>query len=277
MIGSSMRAHNAGRFIAFLVATASAAVADGTAAQNVKELMGKAQTQSERRSVEELIRRLEDKSKTEAPASAPLPAAPAVAVPETRPEGPAAPVAPVVVAPIPPSPAPTQETAKPKPSTPTPAVATPKPPSPVVVPPPVMSLPKTPLAVPANAVEVAKQQKLPTVDIEVYFDFDSAEITDRAVNTLNVLGKALADPRLSTATFLIAGHTDSKGSPDYNRQLSEMRADAVRKYLIANFRIAESRLVSKGYGETQLKFPKRPHALANRRVQIINWTSQLAQ
>jgi outer membrane protein OmpA-like peptidoglycan-associated protein len=130
--------------------------------------------------------------------------------------------------------------------------------------------------VPADAVDIASRQQLPAVDIEVYFDFNSSEISPRAVATLTVLGKALADPRLAGGTFLIAGHTDSKGRPDYNLQLSERRAAAVRKFLIERFGIKQERLVSRGYGESRLKNPKQPHALANRRVQIINWSSQVA-
>ena len=47
----------------------------------------------------------------------------------------------------------------------------------------------------------------------------------------------------------ISGHTDSKGSDDYNLQLSQGRADAVRQYLVDNG-ISEDRIISKGYGET---------------------------
>jgi OOP family OmpA-OmpF porin len=46
----------------------------------------------------------------------------------------------------------------------------------------------------------------------------------------------------------IEGHTDSVGSADYNRGLSQRRADAVRKTLIEKFGIPDGRLTAKGYG-----------------------------
>jgi outer membrane protein OmpA-like peptidoglycan-associated protein len=116
---------------------------------------------------------------------------------------------------------------------------------------------------------------LPSVDIEVYFGNGSARVTERAAAILNPLGKALADKRLAQATFLIAGHTDAKGSAEYNRQLSSRRAEAVRQYLIERFGIDPKRLVSRGYGFDRLKTPGRPLGPENRRVQIVNWTSQV--
>jgi outer membrane protein OmpA-like peptidoglycan-associated protein len=47
------------------------------------------------------------------------------------------------------------------------------------------------------------------------------------------LGRALSDPRLAGNTFLIAGHSDGRGSADCNVDLSQKRAEAVRLYLIA--------------------------------------------
>jgi flagellar motor protein MotB len=53
-----------------------------------------------------------------------------------------------------------------------------------------------------------------------------------------------------------------------------MRADAVRRYLIANFGIAENRLVARGFGSQRLKNPQQPLADENRRVQIVNLSAQ---
>jgi outer membrane protein OmpA-like peptidoglycan-associated protein len=49
----------------------------------------------------------------------------------------------------------------------------------------------------------------------------------------------------------IAVHTDSRGSDEYNLQLSQQRADYIVKYLISR-NIPQSRLTGKGYGETHL-------------------------
>jgi OOP family OmpA-OmpF porin len=50
--------------------------------------------------------------------------------------------------------------------------------------------------------------------------------------------------------ILIAGHTDSTGSADYNRDLSKRRAESVRAYLIKNFGIDGGRLYARGFGES---------------------------
>jgi len=135
----------------------------------------------------------------------------------------------------------------------------------------------TPVALSAEAaVERAERKQLPSVDLEVLFEFDSAIMTAAAVEALTPLGRALSDERLADGQFLIAGHTDGKGRASYNRELSQRRAEAVREFLMANFKIDSSRLVAKGFGESRLKNPQQPRAAENRRVQIVNITSAAA-
>lgn len=116
---------------------------------------------------------------------------------------------------------------------------------------------------------------LPNIDVEVLFFIDSAQLSNRAFATLAILGRALADNRLAGQVFLIAGHTDASGPPDYNLALSERRAHAVREFLIHNFGIAPERLLARGFGPTKLKVPEYPGSRLNRRVQVVNWTSEL--
>jgi outer membrane protein OmpA-like peptidoglycan-associated protein len=114
---------------------------------------------------------------------------------------------------------------------------------------------------------------LPSVDIEVLFEFDSTDITPATAESLMTLGRALADPRLASQRFVIAGHTDAKGTRGYNRELSQRRADAVRQFLIEGFQLAPANLVARGFGETRLKNPGDPNSGENRRVQVINWSA----
>jgi len=109
-----------------------------------------------------------------------------------------------------------------------------------------------------------------SVNLYVNFAFNSAELTSDARITLDQLGSALSDPRLRAFTFLIAGHTDAKGGPDFNQKLSERRAEAVRNYMVAQFGVERDRLSAKGYGKSQLLDPARPEDGVNRRVQIVN-------
>ena len=115
---------------------------------------------------------------------------------------------------------------------------------------------------------IAKEK--PRIDLEIYFDYNSAEITPRAVPDLDNLGKALSDPELRGGVFILSGHTDAKGGEDYNQRLSERRAQAVKRFLVQKYRLSEDSLVTAGYGEEQLKNPAHPFAGENRRVQIVN-------
>ena len=117
------------------------------------------------------------------------------------------------------------------------------------------------------------EQGPPSVDLYVNFAYDAADLTSDARITLNQLGAALRDPRLEGFAFMIEGHTDAKGSAEYNQKLSERRAEAVRRYLIAQFGLAPSRLSSTGYGKSRLLNPEQPEDGVNRRVRVVNTTA----
>jgi len=84
------------------------------------------------------------------------------------------------------------------------------------------------------------------------------------------LGRALTNPDLKGSTFLLAGHTDAAGGDNYNQELSERRADSIKRYLMDNYHIASTDLVTVGYGKSKLKDPAQPLAEVNRRVQVVN-------
>ncbi len=122
--------------------------------------------------------------------------------------------------------------------------------------------------------KVASAQSMPAIDLQVYFDFDSTEITLEAEGQLRELGKALADSKLKGATISINGHTDAKGSDAFNKRLSERRAASIKTYLVDNFGLSASNLRTVGYGKSRLKNPSDPFAAENRRVEVVNMVSQ---
>ena len=109
-------------------------------------------------------------------------------------------------------------------------------------------------------------QYKPNIDLEINFDFDSAVLNPKAVALANELGQALV--RLSGSLFMVAGHTDGKGTADYNLDLSRRRADAIKAYLVEHFRVPTANLIAVGYGMERLKNPGDPFADENRRVQV---------
>lgn len=122
--------------------------------------------------------------------------------------------------------------------------------------------------------DVVKENDLPAIDLEVFFDYDSAAITGEALPILDKLGAALNSDKLKGSVFMVAGHTDAHGSADYNLGLSNARARSVREFLIKKYHIAPDQLVAVGFGEEQLKNPEDPEAGENRRVQVVNMANK---
>jgi outer membrane protein OmpA-like peptidoglycan-associated protein len=110
----------------------------------------------------------------------------------------------------------------------------------------------------------------PKIDLEINFDYNSADISAKSLSSVQALGRALTNPDLKGSTFIVAGHTDAAGGEGYNQDLSERRADSIKKYLVEKFGIAGTDLVTVGYGKTKLKDPSNPLADVNRRVQVAN-------
>jgi outer membrane protein OmpA-like peptidoglycan-associated protein len=116
----------------------------------------------------------------------------------------------------------------------------------------------------------------PKIDLEINFDFNSASIRPSSIPSVQALGQALSDPKLKGSTFVVAGHTDGVGSDAFNQDLSERRADTIKHYLVDNYHIANSDLVTVGYGKSKLKDSQDPTDAINRRVQVVNMDTKTA-
>jgi outer membrane protein OmpA-like peptidoglycan-associated protein len=111
---------------------------------------------------------------------------------------------------------------------------------------------------------------LAQLTIAIQFDFDSARIRPNSFRAVGLMADALYHPYLQGYCFLIVGHTDAKGSREYNLKLSQQRADAIRTALINPFGINPARIEAVGLGEEQLLNRSNPDAAENRRVQLVN-------
>ncbi len=112
----------------------------------------------------------------------------------------------------------------------------------------------------------------PSASLTVNFASGSADLTPQAVQALNELGRALASKELAGYKFRIEGHTDTVGSPEANRALSEQRAKAVVGYITSHFGVEASRLQAVGMGEQDLAVQTPPQTAEprNRRVLVVN-------
>ena len=81
----------------------------------------------------------------------------------------------------------------------------------------------------------------------VYFDYDSAEIRGDARTTLKGNGQAIQG-HSEWKTITLEGHTDERGSEEYNLALGERRANAAKQYL-ADLGAPTSRMITVSFGE----------------------------
>jgi len=113
--------------------------------------------------------------------------------------------------------------------------------------------------------------ELPKIGALIQFEYDSDNI--RSYDTLAHYGNALKGA-LKNALIVVAGHTDYLGTETYNQQLSERRAQAVKKFLVSIYKIEPTRIRTIGFGKTQplrgnLDFQSDADRQWNRRVEFI--------
>jgi len=107
------------------------------------------------------------------------------------------------------------------------------------------------------------------------FEYDSDVLQASAITQLQKLGTLIQ--RNPKATFSVEGYTDSFGSYEYNLELSQRRADSVKRYLVEAMRINPAQVETRGYGST--KFRASPNGSIeeqspNRRVEVVVHTSE---
>lgn len=105
-------------------------------------------------------------------------------------------------------------------------------------------------------------------ELKVEFLSGSYVLTEQAKRNAREFAAAITRPSLSSARFLIEGHTDAVGGRDMNVDLSRKRAQAVLDYLSSQ-NIDVSRLEARGYGFDRPLVESNPRAPQNRRVEVV--------
>ncbi|MGZ5005068.1 MAG: OmpA family protein, partial [Chthoniobacterales bacterium] len=90
------------------------------------------------------------------------------------------------------------------------------------------------------------------------FAYDSADLEASAIEQLQKLGVLIK--RNPKATFRVEGYTDSLGSFEYNLDLSQRRADSVKRYLVQAVGINPAQIETRGFGATKFLIAPRPMA-----------------
>jgi len=104
----------------------------------------------------------------------------------------------------------------------------------------------------------------------VFFDFDSARLTDQAREVLDRNIRWLMQPENRSIEFIIEGHADERGSEEYNLALGDKRAQVVAEYL-AGKGISRSRMLTVSLGEERPFDTRRSEAAfaSNRRAHFV--------
>jgi outer membrane protein OmpA-like peptidoglycan-associated protein len=128
----------------------------------------------------------------------------------------------------------------------------------------------TPANQQVSAVQQANPPEKKSINARVQFEFDSFDLTNDAKQVLDRLAGVLNDELMIDKVVQIEGHADAAGSDDYNLTLSQLRARAVRAYLIQQHGIGSDRLPFVGKGESEPYDAANPADPINRRVVFTN-------
>src|SRR5438309_5334404 len=107
------------------------------------------------------------------------------------------------------------------------------------------------------------------------FEYDSDILQSSAIIQLQKLGTLIQ--RNPKATFTVEGYTDSFGTFEYNLDLSQRRADSVKRYLVEVMRINPAQIETHGYGATKFRASSNgsiEEQSPNRRVEVVVHTSE---
>ena len=86
------------------------------------------------------------------------------------------------------------------------------------------------------------------------FGYDDAEVSNDGRKELEKIAEAFRKflgPDLVKSAFVIEGHTDPTGTPEYNQRLSERRAESVKAWFVVNMGLSPEKVNTVGYGATR--------------------------
>jgi peptidoglycan-associated lipoprotein len=102
----------------------------------------------------------------------------------------------------------------------------------------------------------------------IYFEYDSSDIRPQFIDILRAHASYISSN--STVSVTLDGHTDERGTREYNLALGDRRADTVRRFFLAEG-VADSQIRTMSYGEERPANPGHSEAAwaLNRRVELV--------
>ena len=158
---------------------------------------------------------------------------------------------------------------KPEPVKVAPAAAAPAP-APTPAPAPAVAPPPPPVVVaPPPPPQPQRRTVNLTLGADATFDSGKADLKPEGRAKLDDVAAKLNQPGVTVESMTVTGHTDNVGKADFNKKLSERRADAVKAYLVSKG-VDGSKIKTEGKGLTQPVADNKTAAgrAANRRVEL---------
>jgi outer membrane protein OmpA-like peptidoglycan-associated protein len=121
-----------------------------------------------------------------------------------------------------------------------------------------------------DVMPVADAAPMKTFNITAQFPSGSANLTTEGKKQINPAGEYIKANIEKVKTVFIEGHSDAQGPDEFNRLLSERRAQIVKNYLVRTFKIEADMVKAIGFGESSpIADNSTPEGrLQNRRVII---------
>ena len=106
--------------------------------------------------------------------------------------------------------------------------------------------------------------------LDIKFDYNSDNIRIESYHSLDDIAEYMKSSQRQNVKFIIEGHTDERGTAEYNKLLSQKRAESTKRYLVEKHGIDPDRLITQGFGEERpLNRAHNEQAWAkNRRVML---------
>lgn len=102
----------------------------------------------------------------------------------------------------------------------------------------------------------------------INFEHNSTKVLPESVPMLDSVGQMLNLEAIQEEVLVIEGHADASGTERHNEELSVRRAKAIKTFLIDGYNVDAGRIVTVGYGESELHDAGTPTNPINRRVEF---------
>lgn len=99
------------------------------------------------------------------------------------------------------------------------------------------------------------------------FDFEAARLVPRGDDVLARVAACVASGRLGSDTLTLTGHTDPRGTTEYNKQLGTYRALAAKQHLV-DLGVAPSFVLTDSRGERDAQGSNEPSWASDRKVEV---------